>query len=209
MFWENRFLSRLLFAVAMFLSFSPAVLAAGNDGRDADRDALRKLSATYEDAVNNSDLKKLKPLFTEDFSVVMESSEEIKSFDNLEAFWKRIWGVLGSGGRYHVKVITDRTDFFGDLAVSRGYTEESFHTASGKDYAVQPRWTVITCKQNGEWKIFRVQGTINALDNPAITDMVKQARILFGTVGAILGLGLGFVLRGFLIKRKARDSAVA
>jgi ketosteroid isomerase-like protein len=209
MLQRSKFRPRILFAIALLLSFTPAVLAADNDGHDSDRDALRKLCATYEDAVNSNNLSKLKPLLADGFTGVMESAEEIKSYNDLEAFWKKIWVILGSGGRYHVKVITDQTDFIGDLAVSRGYTEESFHTTSGKDYAVQARWTAITCKQNGEWKIFRVQGTINALDNPAITEMVKQAKICFGAVGTILGLALGFILRGFLIKKKIPNPATA
>jgi ketosteroid isomerase-like protein len=209
MLQHNRFFPRTLCVAAVFLSFSSAAAAAEDADRAADHDSLRKLRATYEDAVNNNDLTKLKPLLADGFTGVMISGEEVKSFEDLQAFWKKAWAMLGTGGRYHVKVITDQTDFAGDVGISRGYTEELFHTSAGKDYAVQARWTAITRKQNGEWKVFRVQGSINPLDNAGIADMVKQARIFFGAIGAVIGLALGMIIRGLWGKRRAPSSVAA
>jgi ketosteroid isomerase-like protein len=199
----KRYLPRMLFGFAVFLGLCSAVAAGDDTGRSADHDALRKLRAVYEDAVNNHDLAKLKPMLADGFTGVMISGEEVKSFDDLQAFWEKAWYMLGAGGRYHVKVITDQTDFSGDVGISRGYTEELFHTAAGKDYPVQARWTAITRKQNGEWKVFRVQGSINPLDNAGITEMVKQARIWSGALGAVIGLALGVIIRGLWGKRQA------
>lgn len=201
MLQRNRLLPRTLLVFAALLSSSSAAMAADDAGRAADHDALRKLRAAYEDAVNSRDLAKLKPLLADGFTGVMISGEEIKSFEDVQAFWKRIWDRIGTGGRYHVNVITDQTDFDGDVGISRGYTEELIHTAAGKDYAVQARWTAITRKQNGEWKVFRIQGSVNPMDNAAIAYMLKQAKILFGAIGAVIGLALGFIIRG-LLRRK-------
>jgi len=199
----------MLVVFAAFLGFSSAGLAADDPGRAADHDALRRLRAVYEDAVNSNDLAKLKPLLAEGFTGVMISGEEIRSFEDLQAFWKKAWDMLGTGGRYHVKVITDRTDFAGDLGISRGYTEELFHTAAGKDYVVQARWTAVTRKQNGEWKVFRIQGSVDPLNNAAIKDMVTQARILFGAIGAVIGLALGLVIRGLWGRKHAPPPVAA
>lgn len=204
-----RSLPRTLFVFAAFLGFSSAVVAADDAGRAADHDALRKLRAAYEDAVNSNDLAKLKPLLADGFTGVMISGEEIKSFEDLQTFWKKAWDMLGAGGRYHVKVITDQTDFAGDLGISRGYTEELFHTAAGKDYAVQARWTAITRKQNGEWKVFRIQGSVNPLDNAGIAEMVKQAKIFFGAKGAAIGLALGLIIRSLWGKKQAPSPGAA
>jgi len=209
MLQQNRCLPRTLFVFAVFLGFSSAGVAADDADRAADHDALRKLRATYEDAVNSHDLAKLQPLLADGFTGVMISGQEIKSFEDLQAFWKKAWDMLGAGGRYHVKVITDQTDFAGDLGISRGYTEELFHTGAGKDYAVDARWTAVTRKQNGEWKVFRIQGSVNPLDNPGITEMVKQARIVFGAIGAVVGLALGFMIRGLRGKKPARGPVTA
>jgi ketosteroid isomerase-like protein len=181
----------------MLLVFSPMLLA----DEEADHNALRKLRATYEDAVNHNDLAKLKPVLADGFTGVMISGDEVKSFEDLEAFWKRAWDLIGAGGSYHVKVITDETEFFGDIGISRGYAEEVYHTAAGKDYSVRPRWTAVTRRQNGEWKIFRVHAGLNPMDNVLIREMVRRAQIVFGVSGLLLGVALGFVLRSLWRKK--------
>lgn len=200
MLQQRRSLLQRLFVFAVLLGLSSVVLTGEDTGREADHNALRKLRSTYEDAVNNNDLTKIKPLLADGFTAVMISGEEIKSFEDMQAFWKRIWDLIGAGGRYHVKVITDQTDFFGDVGVSRGYTEEVFHTAAGKEYTVQARWTAVTRRQNGEWKIFRVQGAVNPMDNALIREMVQRAKLVFGASGFVAGLVLGFVV--LILKRK-------
>ncbi len=192
----------VLFLFAALASL-PTTLRADEN---ADHDALRKLRAIYEDAVNTNDLSKLKPILGDGFTGVMISGEEIRSFEELQAFWKRAWDLMGAGGSYHVKVITDRTDFFGDIGISRGYTQELFRTASGKEYPVQARWTAITRRENGEWKVFRVQGAVNPMDNALITDMLRRVRLLFGVFGLATGLAFGlFLIR--IIRRKNQPRA--
>ena len=209
MLQHNRFFPCTLFAVAAFLGFSSAAPVADDADRATDHDALRKLRATYEDAINNNDLTKLKPLLADGFTGVMISGEEVRSFEELQAFWKKTWDMIGAGGRYQVKVITDQTDFAGDVGISCGYTEELVHTAAGKDYPVKARWTAITRKQNGEWKIFRVQGSVNPLDNAGIRDMVMQARMIYGAVGAVVGLALGLIVRSLWGKKRAPGPVAA
>jgi ketosteroid isomerase-like protein len=198
MFIRHRFFWRSLFVFAILFVFSSALWA----DEEADRSALRKISATYEDALNSNDLAKLKPLLADGFTGVMISGDEIKSFEDLQAFWKKIWDLVGAGGSYHVTVVTDQTDFFGDVAVSRGYSEEVFHTAAGKEFAFRPRWTAITRRQNGEWKIYRVEGTVNPMDNAVVTEIVRRARITVGVSGVVAGLVLGFLAAGGLWGRK-------
>jgi ketosteroid isomerase-like protein len=199
MFIRHRSIWRSLFVIATLLVFSSALWA----DEEADRSALRKISSTYEDALNSNDLAKLKPVLADGFTGVMISGDEIKSFEDLQAFWKKIWDLVGAGGTYHVKVVTDQTDFFGDVAVSRGYSEEVFHTAAGKEFAFRPRWTAITRRQNGEWKIYRVQGGINPMDNPIVTEIVGRARTTVGAIGLVAGLVLGFLAGGFLSRKKS------
>lgn len=204
MFMQQSYVWRSLFAVAILVVFSSVLLA----DEDADRNALRKLSSTYEDALNNKDLGKIKPALADGFTGVMISGEEIKSFEDLQAFWKRIWGLVGAGGSYHVKVVTEQTDFFGDVGVSRGYTEEVFHTAAGKEFAFRPRWTAITKRQNGEWKIYRVEGTLNPMDNAVIRVIVRRARITFGASGLVAGLVLGLLVGALWSRKKSSRPAV-
>ena len=123
--------------------------------------------------------------------------------EEFDAFWKRFKNLIGERGTYQVKVITDETDFFGDVGVSRGHTEELIHTAGGKDYQIQARWTAVTRKENGQWKIFRVQGSVNPIANPAINELVGKTRLMFGASGAAAGLVL--TLFGCLLWRKRNE----
>jgi ketosteroid isomerase-like protein len=196
---RHRSVQPALFALATLLVFSSAAVA----DEEADHNALRKIRATYEDALNNNDLTKVKPLLADGFTGVMISGEEIKSFEDMQAFWKRVWGLIGVGGSYHVKVLTDQTDFFGDVGVSRGYTEEVFHTAAGKEFALRPRWTAVTRRQNGEWKIFRVHAAINPMDNVIVAEIVKRAKLTFGVSGLVAGLLLGLVVGSLWPKKNS------
>ena len=64
----------------------------------------------------------------------MISGDEIKSFEDLQAFWKKIWDLVGAGGSYHVTVVT------GDAQVGRLFASLPFDhllftgsTAVGRD----------------------------------------------------------------------------
>lgn len=176
---------------------------------NADHDALRKIRSTYEDALNNRDLEKIQPLLADGFTGVVILGDEIKSFEDLQVFMKKVWDLVGEGGRHHVKVIVDHTDLFGDLAVSRGSSEEVFHTAAGKEFAFCARWTAVARRQNGEWKIFRVHAGLNPMDNAIVTEIVKRNRLLYGTSGLAGGLAFGFALRSFWRNKiSPRDAAV-
>ena len=162
---------------------------------EADHDALRKIRAIYEDALNNRDLDKIKPLLADGFSGVVISGDEVRTFEDMQAFMNRVWDMTGEGGRHHVNVVADHTDLFGDLAVARGYNEESFHTADGKDYAFKAQWTVVARRQDGEWKIFRVHSGLNPMDNVIITEIVRRTKVSYGFAALGVGLALGFAIR--------------
>jgi uncharacterized protein (TIGR02246 family) len=162
---------------------------------EADHNALRKIGATYEDALNSRDPDKIKPLLADGFTGVVVSGDEVRTFEDLQAFLKRVWDQTGEGGRHHVKVVADHTDLFGDLAVARGHIEESFHTSAGQDFAFQARWTVVARRQDGEWKIFRVHAGLNPMDNVIITEIVRRTKVFYGLAALGVGVVLGFTLR--------------
>jgi ketosteroid isomerase-like protein len=162
---------------------------------EADHDALRKIRSTYEDALNNRDLEKIKPLLADGFSGVVLSGDEVRTFEDIQAFMNKVWEMTGEGGRHHVNVVADHTDLFGDLAVGRGHNEESFHTPDGKDYAFQAPWTVVARRQNGEWKIFRVHTGLNPMDNVIVTEIVRRTKVFYGLTALGLGLALGVAIR--------------
>jgi hypothetical protein len=79
---------------------------------EADHDALRKIRSTYEDALNNRDLEKIKPLLADGFTGVVVSGDEVRTFEDMQAFMNKVWEMTGVGGRHHVNVVADHTDLF-------------------------------------------------------------------------------------------------
>jgi len=168
---------------------------------EADHNALRKIRATYEDALNTRDLEPIRPLLADGFSGVVVSGEEVRTFEDVEKFLKGVWDLIGEGGCHHVNVVADHTDLFGDVAVARGYNEETFRTAAGKDYAFQAPWTVVALRQDGEWKIFRIHTGLNPMDNVIITEIVRRTKVSYGAIALGVGLGLGVAISRFCRKK--------
>jgi hypothetical protein len=51
----------------------------------------------------------------------------------LKAYWKQIQDLIGPGGSYLVTVNVAKTDLYGDVAVSRGDTQDVVQLGSGRE----------------------------------------------------------------------------
>jgi hypothetical protein len=51
-------------------------------------------------------------------------------------YWNEVQQLIGPGGSYHVNVNVDKTEFFGDIAVSRGATDESVRLPNGTELSL-------------------------------------------------------------------------
>jgi ketosteroid isomerase-like protein len=171
-------------------------------GEDEERNALRALKAVYEQAVNEDKLDLLAPHVDAEFLGVMQTSEAVRGADGLAAYWKKIKDLMGAAGRYHVTVTTEPAQFFGDLALAHGTTDDVV-TLPGKEYHFGGQWTAVCRKRGGEWKIYRLHASMDPLDNPFVTDRVKAGRWLFGGALLVAGLAMGLVLGRVLRRSKA------
>lgn len=100
---------------------------------------------------------------------VMVTGEPVAGLVGLEAYWNKIQGLIGPGGSYQVKVNVDKSDLYGDLAVSSGTTDDTVRLASGKELRFNSLWTTISRKENGEWKLIRLQATMDPVENVFIS----------------------------------------
>ena len=133
---------------------------------EADHDALRALAPLYEQAANEGKPEVLKPYLDPDFSGVMVTGDDVDSFASLQDYWAKIQKLIGSGGKYHVKVnVATRSILSGNLAVAHGTTTDDVTTSSGKEYHFEGRWTAVCRKQNGQWKVLRVHGSMDPIFN--------------------------------------------
>jgi ketosteroid isomerase-like protein len=197
-----KLLSTALTCLTVFVLTAPA---RADD--ESDRAGLRLILTNYMEAVNSGAPAKIAPFLSKEVTGVMVTGEEVKGFEGLEAYWKKIQNLIGPGGNYHVTVNVDKTDLFGDIAVSRGNTEDVVRLATGKELRFDSRWTSVCHKENGSWKVVRMQAAMDPVDNVFISLRLQKTRLAAGAVGLLAGIILTAVA-GFLRKRPPPASGV-
>lgn len=162
---------------------------------EADHEALRSLRRVYEEAAAKGDPAPLEPYLAPGFTGVMINGDEITSYAGLAEFWREIQRQMGSGGRYSVVVKpAAKSLLFGDLAVARGSTEDLVVTGGGRELRFTSQWTAVCQKLDGRWKILRVQGTVDPIENPFVGALLKARGLAAGAGGLVAGLLLGFLV---------------
>lgn len=180
--------------------------AAKEDAQSADRRALLKVKDLYEEAANNGNPSQLKPHLDPEFTGVMVTNEAVQSFTDVQAYWDKISAMLGAGGRYKTKINVDgHAVIDGELAIAHGTSEDVAITAGGKEYPFSSRWTAV-CRRDaeGQWKILRVHGSIDPLNNVFISSADRMARFLIGATAAAVGAVSGFFLARYFQKQRSR-----
>ena len=192
-----------------FCVLVPVALSAGDPapatgtGEEADHQALRAIRDAYQEAVNGNKLELLTPFLDPEFTGVMVTGEEVAGLKGLKDYWTKIQNLMGPGGKYAVKVNPDRSLILGDVALAKGTTEDRVTTDAG-DYAFGSAWTTVARKVNGQWKVLRVQGSMDPIGNPFVLAILKRASLPTAFAGGALGLAAGGILGYLLGKRRRR-----
>lgn len=190
-----------LILIVVLLSSTLVVIAqdeppAVDESADANLAALKELRLAYEEACNTSDPAKLKPYLDPDFTGVMVTNQTVASFDDVQEYWDMVQGYLGEGGTYQVSVTLDDDAVFDEnYALAYGTTEDVAKTGSGREFKFTSKWTAV-CRKNaeGDWKIWRIHGSIDPVDNPFISAMGGATTTITGVIAAIVGLLVGFAV---------------
>lgn len=152
-----------------------------------DQAALRSMKSAYEEAVNSGHPEKIANHLAENVTAVMVTGEEVQGTAGLDAYWKKVREMIGEGGTYQVEVLTDKTEFAGDSAFSRGRTHERVVLANGKTFKFDALWSTVCQKQEGEWKVVRMHSTIDPINNPFVVARLTATKWTYGLLGLILG----------------------
>ena len=181
--------------------------AAVDDGREADRQALRALAARYEAAISNGDLMALQDSVLPDASAVFMTGDELTGVPAMQAFFDGIKKQLGAGSKYTIKLNPDDTRFEGDIALAGGTSDEKVVFGNGKEINYQTKWTAILKKVDGKWLAMRLHVSLNPIHNPIIELRTKTQKWL--TAGAALagGILLGMLLLAGFRGRAAKPRA--
>ena len=176
-----------LIAVSTSVAFSQQPDA---DPHAADREALRAIGARYEKAINDGNLSPLADSLLPSMSTVFVTGKEVAGVEAMQKYYEDIKAQLGEGSSFKVKLIPDRTEFFGDMAIAHGRSDESVNFANGSTLAYQTVWTAVLKKTDGQWKGARLHVSMDPVENPIIELKTKWRERLIGGGGLLVGLVL-------------------
>jgi ketosteroid isomerase-like protein len=161
---------------------------------------LRTINSLYESAINSGDLTQLAPLFTPATSGVVVNNQEFKTLAELQDIYVKFHAAFPDT-TYHIKMVPDRSQIFGDIAVAHGKCEESVVMPRGT-FNYTSTWTAVLKRDNGAWTLVRSQVTMDPFDSPIVKFMVRKAQVTYGLIGLGAGLILGLVLSRVLDRQK-------
>ena len=187
--------SRHLLISLLCCSTALAQTPATDDVHAADRAALRELGGRYEQAINSGDLRPLAPSVAPGASAVFATNDEVQGLDAMQKYFDSIKERLGKGSSYTVKLTPDRTEFFGDIALAHGRSDETAKLGGGREYRFTTHWTAVLRKDGGRWKAQRLHVSMDPLDNPAITARLQFRTWIVAAVGLLVAAAAFFAGR--------------
>ncbi len=173
---------------------------------EAAHDALRALRKIYEQAINENNLELLRPHLDDEVSGIMVTNDLVTDFESLEAYWQSIQELIGEGGAYTTALEPELSWIHGDVAVAKGGTKDHVVMPGGKEYRFRSNFTAILVNRDGEWKIRRMQGTMNPVDNEFVAAAVRGATLSAGGIAGVAGLLLGLVLGRIWSRSRAKTA---
>ena len=196
----REFISKPLmkFALVMLLSlFSLGVFAQTDE--DADREHLRGMLASVEQAINDRDLSGVINFFTPDSVVVFQNKTVLHGPEDLSEFFEKMLGDENS-------VLTDIKStaslgapaqfYSATTAVAQGELLDTYSFRGGSSMDLSSVWTTTVVKVDDEWKIASLHFSANVFDN-AVLDNSKR----FILWAALAGLLVGVLLTWILMRR--------
>jgi len=189
-----------IFAAILFVNL-PSVHAADTlPDEEALHAELRQLVPIYEKAISSGDLSPLEPLVDAGTSGVVVNGESFKSFAEFKAIYAKFYASF-PGVVYKVTLKPDRSQIFGDIAVTHGACDEYVKTTAG-EFTYTSTYTAVFRRVDGKWKLIRSQVTMDPFQNSIVQYFVKKAEIGYGLGGLAVGV-VGGLFAGFLLKKKS------
>lgn len=184
-----------VFALAIWLAGSTCPSAADFAAQDyeADHDALRKIRAVAEEAINTNNLDLFKPHLADDFTIVTYTDREFSDFTAFKVRWQKTRDELLDGGTYTTDMQPELSQIIGDIAIARGNSQNILINGSGERFEFPSKWTAVLQKVDGEWKVVRAHSSLSPFDNPMLRSAVKGMMIKMGIGMSIAGLVLGWL----------------
>lgn len=207
-------MKRRSFSLVLAAAFATSEIAVAQPPQaaivEADHIALRKLKADALTAINTQDFDRVRQLTHEPFMATVVTQDSFNDFDQLVGFYKSLY-TTDHPDRPRMKKVSIAAEadelsqiYTGTFAITRGSTLERYELADGRGFDLNGRWTGVSIKDGGEWKMLAVHTGTNFLNNPVLQQYEKAVKwVGGGALGA--GLLIGFLL-GRLLRRRARPN---
>jgi len=175
---------------------------AQSTGSPSDHESLRGLKEAITKAVNQRDFAAVGKLLRQPFMVTLTTQDSFTDLDKLKAYYEDLF-TRDTLRMKNISIAADADDyskiFEGTFALTKGSTREHYELADGRSFDMNGRWTAVSLKDNGEWKLLAVHTGTNFLDN-AVLAAVESSVLRFAAGGAAVGLIVGFGA-GWFVKR--------
>lgn len=192
---------RHLLISLLFSSAAFAQTPAPDDGHAADRAALRELGSRYEQAINSGNLLPLAPSIAPEASAVFVTNDEVQGLEAMQKYFDSIKERLGKNSSYVIKLTPDHTEFFGDIALAHGRSDETAKLGNGREYSFTTHWTAVLRKENGAWMAHRLHVSMDPFDNPVIKARIQFTHLIAAAIG-LVAAGVAFAI-GRATKKRA------
>ena len=191
---------RLVFVLLISALLAPPALAQ-TTGTAADHEALRKLKDQALQAVNTRDYALARKLINEPFMATVITQDSFTDFDKLKTYFEGLY-TRDFLRMKSVSMAAEPDDYSqileGEFALTKGSTKEHYELADGRIFDMAGRWTAVSLKQNGEWKLLAFHSGTNFLDNPVLSAVEKSVLwvgAVAGAIGLVIGLAGGWLIR--------------
>lgn len=174
------------------------------DKQEAEWAKIRIIKEKYEEAAALGRVDILSPFISPEFTGVTLTGEEIRGYEGLNNFNLRMREVIGEGATHEMKISYAPGAMYGDIAIAHGTTQEVLITSLRNRFAYTSLWTAILRKENGEWKLIRVQQSIDPVNNEFVDTFTMRKIGWYGGGGVVAGLILG-VLASYCLRRRNRS----
>ena len=197
---------KLVTCILCTVLLSSVATLAQDDSDEAEHEALRGLKAAFEHAVNMNDMDTIAPFLDDGFSVVTFTDREFTDFETFKSRWQQTREEMLQGGTYSIKLLPVRSTIMGDIAITRGDSENIMVTGKGEVFKFTSHWTAVCKKTDGQWKILRGHNSLDPFGNPMLKSGVKDIAIKLSILCSAAGLLVG-LMAGLHFGRRKRNQA--
>ena len=189
---------KILMCLICVMPLSVVTMFAQENADEAEHETLRGLKAVFEEAVNKNQMELIRPHLDKEFSVVTFTDREFTEFDKFTAQWAKTREQILKGGTYSIKLLPVRSQILGDIAITKGDSENVIVTGDGTEFKFTAHWTAVCRKTDGKWKILRGHNSLDPFGNPMLKSGVKgivvKGVIIAAGVGCLVGLAVGVLI---------------